>query len=31
LPVQMSTLALAARAGRDAGKFEFTSKITTTE
>ena len=31
LPVQMITLALAARAGREAGKFERATKITTVE
>jgi len=31
LPVQMITLALAARVGREAGKFEFASKITASE
>jgi glutamine---fructose-6-phosphate transaminase (isomerizing) len=31
LPVQMLSLALAARQGREAGKFELTSKITTIE
>ena len=31
LPVQMMTLALAAQVGREAGRFEFTSKVTTTE
>jgi glutamine---fructose-6-phosphate transaminase (isomerizing) len=31
LPVQMITLALAALAGREPGKFELASKITTTE
>jgi glucosamine--fructose-6-phosphate aminotransferase (isomerizing) len=31
LPVQMMTLALAAQAGREAGKFERAAKITTTE
>lgn len=31
LPVQMITLALAAQAGREPGRFERTSKITTTE
>ena len=31
LPVQMITLALAAQAGREAGRFEFASKVTTTE
>jgi glutamine---fructose-6-phosphate transaminase (isomerizing) len=31
LPVQMITLALAALAGREAGKFERATKITTTE
>jgi glutamine---fructose-6-phosphate transaminase (isomerizing) len=31
LPVQMMTLALAALAGREAGRFERTSKVTTTE
>jgi glutamine---fructose-6-phosphate transaminase (isomerizing) len=31
LPVQMITIALAALAGREAGKFERTAKITTTE
>jgi len=31
LPVQMITLALAALAGREAGKFERAAKITTTE
>ncbi len=31
LPVQMITLALAARAGREPGRFELASKVTTTE
>jgi glutamine---fructose-6-phosphate transaminase (isomerizing) len=31
LPVQLITLALAALAGREAGRFELASKITTTE
>jgi len=31
LPVQMITLALAARAGREPGKFELATKVTTTE
>lgn len=31
LPVQMITLALAAQAGREPGRFELTSKVTTTE
>jgi len=31
LPMQMVTLALAARAGREPGRFELASKITTTE
>jgi len=31
LPVQMVTLALAARVGREAGRFSFCSKVTTTE
>jgi glucosamine--fructose-6-phosphate aminotransferase (isomerizing) len=31
LPVQMVTLALAAQTGREAGRFERSSKITTTE
>lgn len=31
LPVQMITLALAAQAGREAGRFEFASKVTTIE
>jgi glucosamine--fructose-6-phosphate aminotransferase (isomerizing) len=31
LPVQMITLALAARAGREPGKFERATKVTTTE
>ena len=31
LPVQMITLALAAQAGREAGRFERTTKVTTTE
>ena len=31
LPVQMITLALAALTGREAGKFEVTTKVTTTE
>lgn len=31
LPVQMVTLALAALAGREAGKFELATKVTTTE
>lgn len=31
LPVQMITLALAAHAGREPGKFEITTKVTTTE
>jgi glutamine---fructose-6-phosphate transaminase (isomerizing) len=31
LPVQMITLALAAQAGREPGRFDFTSKVTTTE
>ena len=31
LPVQMITLALAARSGREAGRFEFATKVTTTE
>lgn len=31
LPVQMITLALAALAGREAGKFELATKVTTTE
>ena len=31
LPVQMITLALAAQAGREAGRFAFTTKVTTTE
>jgi glucosamine--fructose-6-phosphate aminotransferase (isomerizing) len=31
LPVQMITLALAALAGREAGRFEFATKVTTTE
>jgi len=31
LPIQMITLALAARAGREPGKFELATKVTTTE
>jgi glucosamine--fructose-6-phosphate aminotransferase (isomerizing) len=31
LPVQMITLALAAQAGREPGRFEFAVKVTTTE
>lgn len=31
LPVQMITLALAAQAGHEPGRFAFTSKVTTTE
>jgi hypothetical protein len=31
LPVEMVTLALAAMAGREPGKFRLASKITTTE
>jgi glucosamine--fructose-6-phosphate aminotransferase (isomerizing) len=31
LPVQMITLALAARAGREPGRFELAAKVTTTE
>jgi glutamine---fructose-6-phosphate transaminase (isomerizing) len=31
LPVQMITLALAARVGREPGRFEWASKVTTTE
>jgi glucosamine--fructose-6-phosphate aminotransferase (isomerizing) len=31
LPIQMITLALAAAAGREPGRFEFASKVTTTE
>jgi glutamine---fructose-6-phosphate transaminase (isomerizing) len=31
LPVQMMTLALAAQAGREPGRFELASKVTTTE
>ena len=31
LPVQMITLALASQAGREAGRFERTTKVTTTE
>jgi glucosamine--fructose-6-phosphate aminotransferase (isomerizing) len=31
LPVQMITLALAAQAGREPGRFELASKVTTTE
>ena len=31
LPVQMMTLALAAAAGREAGKFERATKVTETE
>jgi glucosamine--fructose-6-phosphate aminotransferase (isomerizing) len=31
LPVQMITLALAALAGREPGKFELATKVTTTE
>ena len=31
VPVQMITLALAARAGREPGRFELASKVTTTE
>jgi glucosamine--fructose-6-phosphate aminotransferase (isomerizing) len=31
LPAQMMTLALAARAGREAGRFEFVTKVTTIE
>ncbi len=31
LPVQMLTLALAAQTGREAGRFELSSKVTTTE
>jgi len=31
LPVQMITLALALQAGREAGRFELASKVTTTE
>ena len=31
LPVQMITIALAALAGREAGKFERATKVTTTE
>jgi glucosamine--fructose-6-phosphate aminotransferase (isomerizing) len=31
LPVQMITLALAALAGREPGRFELASKVTTTE
>src|SRR5262249_54829171 len=31
LPVQMVTLALAALAGREAGRFSYATKVTTTE
>jgi glucosamine--fructose-6-phosphate aminotransferase (isomerizing) len=31
LPVQMITIALAALAGREAGKFERATKVTATE
>ncbi len=31
LPVEMATLALAAQTGREAGRFELSSKVTTTE
>jgi fructoselysine-6-P-deglycase FrlB-like protein len=31
LPVQMITLALAAQVGREPGRFELASKVTTTE
>jgi hypothetical protein len=31
LPAQMITLALAAQAGREAGRFELATKVTTTE
>jgi hypothetical protein len=31
LPVEMITLALAAQTGREAGRFSFASKVTTTE
>lgn len=31
LPAQMTTLALAAHAGREAGRFEWATKVTTTE
>jgi glutamine---fructose-6-phosphate transaminase (isomerizing) len=31
LPIQMITLALAARAGREPGRFELATKVTTTE
>ena len=31
LPIQMISLALAARDGREAGPFEFASKITAVE
>jgi hypothetical protein len=31
LPVQMITLALAAQAGREPGRFELATKVTTTE
>ena len=31
LPVQMLTLALAAQTGREAGRFEFATKVTTVE
>jgi len=31
LPAQMITLALAAQAGREAGRFDFATKVTTTE
>ena len=31
LPVEMITLALAARSGREAGRFELATKVTTTE
>jgi hypothetical protein len=31
LPVQMITLALALQAGREPGRFELASKVTTTE
>jgi hypothetical protein len=31
LPVEMITLALALQAGREPGRFELASKVTTTE
>jgi glutamine---fructose-6-phosphate transaminase (isomerizing) len=31
LPVQMITLALAARAGREPGRFQLATKVTTRE